>query len=77
MVCGYASEVVDVAENSHAPAVELPGDKTGDVLAVSCFPLKAKREADVGVIGSIDVEADQRPVPGVQRQFPVGLSHVF
>ena len=63
MVCSYASKVVDVAEDSGSPVVELPGDETGDVLAVSRWPPEAEREADVGVIGSIDVEADQRPIP--------------
>ena len=54
LVCGYASEVVNVAEDNGSPMVELPGDETGDVLAVSCCPPEAKWEADVSVIGSID-----------------------
>ena len=54
MVCGYTSEVVDVAEDSHSLAVELPGDETGDVLAVSCCPTQAEREADVGVVDSVE-----------------------
>ena len=76
MVYGYASEVVDVAEDSCSPALDLPCDEAGDILAVSCCPTEAKWEADVGVVSSAKCEAYQRPVPGVQGKLPVGPSHI-
>ena len=74
LVCGYTSEIVDVAEDSHSLAVELPSDEAGDILAVSCCPTEAKREADV--VSSVEGEANQWPVPGVQGKLPVGQSHI-
>ena len=50
LVCGHASEVIDVAEDSRFPAVELPCDEAGDILAVSYCPTEAKQEDDVGVV---------------------------
>ena len=76
LVCGYAFKVIDVAEDSRSRAVELPSDETGDVLAVSCSPIKAKQEADVSVVSSVEGEANQWPVPRVQGKLPVGPSHV-
>ena len=76
LVCGYASKVINVAEDSGSAAVELPRDETGDVLAVSCCPTNAEREIDVSVVGSVEGEENQRPVPGVQGKLPIGPSHV-
>ena len=73
MVCGY---VIKVTEDSCSLAVELPCDEAGDILAVSCSPTKAKMDADVSVISPFKVEANQRSVSRVQREFPVGPSHV-
>ena len=53
LVCGYTSEVVDVAEDSGSPAVELPGDEAGDILAVGSCPVETERETDVSVVRSV------------------------
>ena len=77
LVCGYTSEVVDVAEDSGSLAVELPGDEVGDILAVNCCPTEANWQADVSVVSSVEGEANQWPVPGVQGKLPVGPSHMY
>ena len=76
LVCGYASEVVDVTEDSCSLGVKLPCDEAGDILAVSCCPMKAKRDAYVSLISPLKVEANQRPVSRVQGELPVGPSHI-
>ena len=75
LVCGYASEVVNVAEDSHFPAVERPCDEAGDILEVSCHP-KENRKADVSLVSPFEGEANQRPVSTVQGQFAVGPSNI-
>ena len=76
LVCGFTSEVIDETKDSCSLAVELPCDDAGDILAVSCSPMEAKMEADVGVISPFKVEANLRPVSRVQGELPVGLNHI-
>ena len=66
LVCGYTSKVVDAADDSRSPAVDLPCDEDGDILAVSYCPTEAKRESDVGVVSFVEGEAtsDQSPMSG-------------
>ena len=76
MVCGYASKVVDVAEDGCSLPGELPSNEVGDILAVSCHSTKTKRETYVSVLGPLEAEANRGPVTRIQRKLTVGPSHI-
>ena len=77
LVRGYASKVVDAAEDCCSLASELLCDEAGDILAVSCRPMKMNREIYVSVVGPLEAEANQGQVTMVQGKLPVGPSHVY
>ena len=76
MVHGYASKVIDVAEDGSSLTVELPCDDAGDILAVSCCPTKTIMETYVSVVGPLEAEANQWPISRIQGKLPVSLSHI-
>ena len=64
LVHGYASKVIDVAEDGCSVPVELPCDEASDILEVNCCPPKTKREAYISVVSPLEVDANQSGIRG-------------